>query len=516
MNASVRFQNDLTKDNAMITGYATQAGTAQYAGRYDAVAYNTIEPHGLQVSQAGFGCYRVSAGVQVHATALEKALQSGINLIDTSTNYADGGSERLVGDVLRRMLAPKSLSRDQVVIVSKVGYLQGENLNLSREKNAAGTPFPDLVEYGPDLQHCIHPEFIADQLTRSLDRLGLTTLDCYLLHNPEYYLEWARKTQMPLEEARAEYYRRIQLAFVHLEKEVTAGRIRTYGISSNTFPAARENSEFTSLETIYELALRNGDNHHFALVQMPLNILEKGAVLEKNQPGPKSVLALAHEKHIGVLVNRPLNAFDGNSLVRLADMKTATAQPDNAVIRKIRTVIKSETRLWRKILPACDDIPDGIKLRIKEQVAVGDVLKHYWKNFGSHERWRQTKNSMFVPRVQGVFQYLAQQADKHADLADWIEAHAASIEDAFQAVASLYGAAAVRRTSTIKATLSAADPDWAQAPSLSQAAVRVIRSTMGVSAVLVGMRRVDYVDDVLAELRRPVQTADRTGSWEAL
>ena len=500
----------------MIKGYATHTGTTAYAAQHANVAYNAIGPDRLHVSQAGFGCYRISTGVRVHAAALAQALQSGINLIDTSTNYADGGSERLVGDVLQRMLDNSSLSRDQVVIVSKVGYLQGENLNLSHEKNSAGTPFPDLVEYGPDLQHCIHPEFITDQLTRSLDRLGLTTLDCYLLHNPEYYLEWARKTQMPLEEARAEYYRRIQLAFVHLEKEVTAGRIRTYGISSNTFPAASENPEFTSLETIYKLALRNGDNHHFALAQMPLNILEKGAVLEKNQAGPKSVLTLAHEKHIGVLINRPLNAFDGNSLVRLADMKTATAQSDDAVIRKIRTVIKSETRLWRKILPACDDIPDGIKLRIKEQVAVGDVLKHYWKNFGSYERWRQTKNSMFVPRVQGVFQYLAQQADKHADLADWMAAHAASLEDAFQAVASLYSAAAARRTTAIKATLSAADPDWAQAPSLSQAAVRVIRSTMGVSAVLVGMRRVDYVDDVLAELRRPVQTTDRAGSWDAL
>ena len=110
---------------------------------------------------------------------------------------------------------------------------------------------------------------------------------------------------------------------------------------------------------------------------------------------------------------------------------------------------------------------------------------------------------MFLPRVQGVFQYLAQQTDTHADLANWIESHTASLEDAFRAGASLYSAAAARRTATIKATLSAADPDWSQAPSLSQAAVRAIRSTLGVSSVLVGMRR-------------PVQTMDRCGSWEAL
>lgn len=188
--------------------------------------------------------------------------------------------------------------------------------------------------------------------------------------------------QTPLEEARAEYYRRIGLAFSHLEKEVAAGRIRSYGVSSNTFPAARENPDFTSLETICELAAGNAANHNLAIVQMPLNLLERGALLEKNQMGPQSVLALAHAQNIGVLINRPLNAFDGNNLVRLADMKVGAAQPEDAIIRKIRTVIKSETRLWKKLLPVCDDIPDGIKLRIKEQVAVGDVLKHYWKNFG--------------------------------------------------------------------------------------------------------------------------------------
>lgn len=216
------------------------------------------------------------------------------------------------------------------------------------------------------------------------------------------------------------------------------------------------------------------------------------------------------------MINRPLNAFDGNSLVRLADIQTAAAQPYDTIIRKIRMVIKSETRLWRKILPECDAIPDGIKIRIKEQVAVGDALKHYWKNFGSYERWRQAKNSMFLPRVQGVFDYLAQQADNHTGLVNWIADHTACLADAFKAVASLYSAAAGRRTASIRTAISAADPDWARARSLSQAAVRAIRSTAGVSAVLVGMRRTDYVDDILAELQNPVQTADRAGSWETL
>jgi hypothetical protein len=50
-----------------------------------------------------------------------------------------------------------------------------------------------LVEYAEGLEHCIHPDFLDDQIGRSLDRLGLDALDGYLLHNPEYYLGWAHK-----------------------------------------------------------------------------------------------------------------------------------------------------------------------------------------------------------------------------------------------------------------------------------------------------------------------------------
>ena len=48
----------------------------------------------------GFGSYRIDAHTPEHAAALEKALFGGVNLIDTSTNYADGSSETCIGNVL--------------------------------------------------------------------------------------------------------------------------------------------------------------------------------------------------------------------------------------------------------------------------------------------------------------------------------------------------------------------------------------------------------------------------------
>jgi hypothetical protein len=61
----------------------------------------------------------------------------------------------------------------------------------------------------------------------------------------------------------------------------------------------------------------------------------------------------------------------------------------------------------------------------------------------------------------------------------------------------------------------AADPDW-QAETLSQTAVRALRSSAGVSSVLVGMREQRYVLDVLTELTRPVSVQDRINSWQKM
>ena len=46
----------------------------------------------------------------------------------------DGGSERLVGNVLQALFRAGELEREEVVIVSKAGYVQGQNLQLAQER----------------------------------------------------------------------------------------------------------------------------------------------------------------------------------------------------------------------------------------------------------------------------------------------------------------------------------------------------------------------------------------------
>lgn len=98
----------------------------------------------------------------------------------------------------------------------------------------------------------------------------------------------------------------------------------------------------------------------------------------------------------------------------------------------------------------------------------------------------------------------------------WIESHQERLGAALGAIASRYLQEAAKKSEQIKALVSSVDEDWSQAASLSQMAVRALRSTLGITTVLVGMRRESYVDDMLEELGRPVTREHRTQSWPKL
>src|SRR5262245_16362886 len=310
-----------------LPGHATPEGSAGYGPRVaadiDRSAWIPLGSTGLMVSRLGFGGYRVDDETPEHRLALEAALSAGVNLIDTSTNYTDGGSERLVGRVLDDLVTGQRLARHEVVIVSKIGYVQGQNLKLALEGEARGRPFPDMVKYMDGCWHCVHPDFLADQLPRSLARLRVHTLDVCLLHNPEYFFSEAKKHGGgALPALRDEFYRRLRGAFAFFEDQVRAGTIRWYGVSSNTCTAPADDAEATSLTRMLAAAREaGGDAHHCGVLQLPLNLFETGAALERNNgPGEtETVLDTARRAGVAVLVNRPLNAIVNEHMVRLAD-----------------------------------------------------------------------------------------------------------------------------------------------------------------------------------------------------
>jgi aryl-alcohol dehydrogenase-like predicted oxidoreductase len=275
----------------------------------------------------GFGGYRVDDRTAGHREALERALDAGCTLIDTSTNYTDGGSESLVGAVLSERERRTRGSRDRVVVVSKIGYVQGRNLDLALERERRGEPFPEMVRYMDGCWHCIHPEFLRDQLARSLERLQTGRLDVVLLHNPEYFLsDAAHRGERDLDRPRTEFYRRVEAAFAFFEEQVARGVLGGYGVSSNTVVAPAEGPETTSLSRFLEAARgAGGARNHFRVVQWPMNLFEGGAELEANTgpEGRSTALETARAAGLEVLVNRPLNAILEGRLLRLSDASPA-------------------------------------------------------------------------------------------------------------------------------------------------------------------------------------------------
>lgn len=252
------------------------------------------------MSCVGFGGYRISIKSSEHYESLKKAIELGCKYIDTSSNYTDGDSERLIGKVLKEV-------SQRPVVISKAGYIQGSNLDELTPETSC-----ELVNLSESLKHSIHPSFLNKQLEKSLERLDLKTIDIYLLHNPEYYLKLEDSTK-------EEYYRRIEFAFQFLEEKVKEGKIKSYGISSNTFVDPREDHESTDLERVWEIAQKI-PNHHFKYIQFPLNLLELGA-LERQFEGDH-LIEKAQSLGLKTIINRPLNAFTENSLLRLANYKT--------------------------------------------------------------------------------------------------------------------------------------------------------------------------------------------------
>jgi aryl-alcohol dehydrogenase-like predicted oxidoreductase len=258
------------------------------------------------MSNFAFGTYRISDLNPQHIEALKEAIDAGITMIDTSSNYMDGGAERAIALAFREY----EDKIDEVEIVSKFGYIQGSNMELHKEN-----PFDEVVEFSDSCFHSISKSFVHSQLTESLKRLERKQLDTYLIHNPEYYLYDAIKKGVDEDTRLDEMYRRIEESFTALELEVKAGRILSYGISSNSFSVEHNSEEFLPYEDLITLAnnaaqIIGNVSHSFTTIELPINMLETEGL---------KCASWAKENGLRVLANRALNAKHEDVMFRLAE-----------------------------------------------------------------------------------------------------------------------------------------------------------------------------------------------------
>jgi aryl-alcohol dehydrogenase-like predicted oxidoreductase len=278
--------------------------------------------------------------------ALQHALSIGINVIDTSTIYGkDGASEIEIGKIIQ------CIDRNDVVLVSKCGYkVEVENEGKRAEEmiqnkmhtSEALDLFSSPIQVSDHVWSCFSPSFIRDELTRSLERMQVSTLDAYLLHNPEHYLEHHLPLDGTLDtntisNRREKFINDVILpAFIELENEVINGRILSYGISSKCFNHSRTHPHYFDSEKLFATAKEAVDNvmaakgsgssssnnggvktstqnhqHNFDIIQVPMNPFEAHGIDMVNNLQEK------HRMH--VMLNRPLSPVDRLGVWRLVD-----------------------------------------------------------------------------------------------------------------------------------------------------------------------------------------------------
>jgi hypothetical protein len=220
----------------------------------------------------------------------------------------------------------------------------------------------------------------------------------FLLHNPEYFLRWAVSKQgMDPLSAKKDYAHRIRKAFQHLEQEIDRGRIRYYGISSNTFPVPSDRPDFICLQRVLDMANAVGSGHHFAMIQFPMNLIESGAALTFNQPDGATLLTAVIRAGLGTLINRPLNAMAADGLLRLADIELSRDYTPEAIVQAIQALMTSENVLVIEILPHLE-VSEELRARIETQIRIGPLLLQQHRDFLSYEHWRQAVASQLLPR----------------------------------------------------------------------------------------------------------------------
>jgi aryl-alcohol dehydrogenase-like predicted oxidoreductase len=135
------------------------------AGRVAVMKYRTLGRTGLSVSEVGFGSWGIGRSLWVGAEdgesirALNRAVDLGLNFIDTALGYGEGHSERLVGRVIR--------SRSETVHVST--KIPPKNREWpARDDAPVGDTFPG--------------EYIVARTETSLKNLGLDRIDLQQLH----------------------------------------------------------------------------------------------------------------------------------------------------------------------------------------------------------------------------------------------------------------------------------------------------------------------------------------------
>ena len=241
--------------------------------------YININSSELKVSRIGFGCMSLPADEKTSIPVLHKAIDCGINYLDTADVYNDGINETIIGKAIKGI-------RDNVILASKAG-------NVRRPDGG--------LDWNPSRKH------ILNSIEASLKRLQTDHLDLYQLHGGTI--------QDNIEET-------IE-SFELLKKQ---GKIRFYGISSirpNVIKEYIKRSSIVSVMTQYSLLDRRAEEETLEVLHNNnIGILVRGSVAQ------------------GLLINKPARVYLDHSAKEVATMAKAVQELSGNERTPMQTAVK--------------------------------------------------------------------------------------------------------------------------------------------------------------------------------
>lgn len=233
--------------------------------------YNLLGNTDIRISELSLGTWAMGGGSswgpsdeKESAQTISKALEVGINFLDTAPAYGNGSSEEILGRALRT-------HRKAYILATKCGLIWGADDEGSVHKSRDGVT----------IRRNLSPLSIRAQVEGSLKRLGTEYIDLLVTH-----WQSIEPFHTPIEETVGV-----------LEALKREGKIRAYGASNVSLEQIREYQKFGTLSLVQEkFSLLSRQNLDKALYCARENItfqayspLERGILTGKIAPDSEVV-----------------------------------------------------------------------------------------------------------------------------------------------------------------------------------------------------------------------------------